>query len=94
LPQYPAARRDLSFIIKKQILIDTILKAIQNSSSYLEEVDLFDVYEEPALFGSENQSLSFHLIFRAPDRTLTNKEVEQEMSQIIKAVRKLGAEIR
>lgn len=93
LPQYPAAIRDLSFIINKDILIDKILKIIQDSASYLEDVDLFDIYEGQNI-GADKQSLSFHLIFRSPKKTLTNDEVNREMDKISQALKKLGATIR
>jgi len=93
LPQYPAAIRDVSFIIKKDILIDKILKTIQESASYLEDVDLFDIYEGENLpFGK--QSLSFHLIFRSSEKTLKAEEIDKEMKKIYKALQQLGALIR
>jgi len=93
LPQYPAAIRDVSFMIKKDILIDKILKTIQEAASYLEDVDLFDIYEGKNLpFGK--QSLSFHLIFRSSEKTLKAEEIDQEMKKIYQALQKLGAEIR
>jgi len=93
LPQYPAAIRDVSFIIKKDILIDKILKTIQEAASYLEDADLFDIYEGKNL-PSGKQSLSFHLIFRSREKTLTTEEIDKEMKKIYQALQKLGAEIR
>jgi len=93
LSQYPAAIRDVSFIIKKDVSIDKILKTIQESASYLEDVDLFDIYEGENL-SFEEQSLSFHLIFRSSEKTLKAEEVDKEMKKIYQALKKLGAEIR
>ena len=93
LPQYPAAIRDVSFIIKKDVSIDKILKTIQESVSNLEDVDLFDIYEGENL-PSGKQSLSFHLIFRSSKKTLTAEEVDKEMKKIYKALHQLGATIR
>jgi len=93
LPQYPAAIRDVSFIIKKDILIDKILKIIQESASSLEDADLFDIYEGKNL-PSGKQSLSFHLIFRSSEKTLKSEEVDKEMKKIYKALKQLGAIIR
>jgi len=93
LPQYPAAIRDISFIIKKDIFIDKILKTIQESVSYLEDADLFDIYEGKNL-PVGTQSLSFHLIFRSAEKTLKSEEVDKEMKKIYQALQKLGAKIR
>ena len=93
LPQYPAAIRDISFIINKDILIDKILRTIQDAALYLEDADLFDIYEKGNISG-DKQSLSFHLIFRSSNKTLTNTEVDKEMKKISQALTKLGANIR
>jgi phenylalanyl-tRNA synthetase beta chain len=93
LPQYPAAIRDVSFMIKKDILIDKILQTIQNNASCLEDVDLFDIYEGGNVPAGK-QSLSFHLIFRSSEKTLKSEEVDKEMKKIYQALQKLGAEIR
>ena len=94
LPKYPAIIRDISFIIPQNILIDKILKVIQDVSPFnLEDVDLFDVYMGKNLqLGTK--SLSFHLTFRSKDHTLKNEEVDKEMKKIYKALENIGAEIR
>jgi phenylalanyl-tRNA synthetase beta chain len=91
LPLYPAVIRDISFFIKKNVLIDNILFTIQNSGvKYLEDVDLFDIYEKEG----EEKSLSFHLIFRSKEKTLTSEDVDQEMEKIYKSLKQIGAKIR
>jgi phenylalanyl-tRNA synthetase beta chain len=94
LPKYPAVIRDISFVISKDILIGEIFIILQNtSSSFLKEIDLFDVYMGKNLpLGSK--SLSFHLVFRSPKHTLTNIEIDKEMEKIYKALKSLGAKIR
>ncbi|MDD5535399.1 MAG: phenylalanine--tRNA ligase subunit beta [Candidatus Pacebacteria bacterium] len=94
LPKYPAVIRDISFMIPQNILIDQVLRIIQGASpSYLEEVDLFDIYVGKNL-PQGNKSLSFHLIFRSQKHTLENKEVDKEIEKIYKALKILGAKIR
>ena len=94
LPQHPAVIRDISFVISKNILIDRVLGIIQNAApSFLEDADLFDIYEGENL--PENiQSLSFHLIFRSKNKTLTSEEINKEMEKISKGLKNIGAEIR
>lgn len=90
LPLYPAIIRDISFLVKTNILVDNILSAIQKSGvQYLEDVDLFDVYEK-----DNEKSLSFHLVFRSSEKTLTSEEVDREMEKIFEALKKIGAKIR
>lgn len=94
LPKYPAVIRDISIFLERKFLVDEILEIIQKAApDYLEDVDLFDVYEGKGL-PFDKKSLSFHLVFRSKDDTLKSKEVEKEMEKIFKALKKIGAEIR
>jgi phenylalanyl-tRNA synthetase beta chain len=94
LPKYPAVIRDISLIIPQNILIDEVLRVFQKASpSFLEEVDLFDVYVGKNL-PQGNKSLSFHLVFRSSDHTLENKEVDKEIEKIYKALKSIKAKIR
>ncbi len=94
LPKYPAIIRDISFIIAQNILVDKILNIIQKACPVnLEDVDLFDIYVGKNL-SSGAKSMSFHLTFRANDRTLKNEEVDKEMEKIYKVLKDIGAEIR
>jgi len=55
---------------------------------------LFDMYEGEKL-GPNKKSLSFHLIFQSPDRTLTTEEIGKSLEKIISNLKlKLGVEIR
>ena len=91
MPLYPATVRDISFYIDKNVLIDEILSLIQKSgANFLEDVDLFDIYEPEG----EEKSLSFHLVFRSPEKTLTSEEVDQEMKKIYSALKNIGAKLR
>lgn len=92
--KYPDIIRDISFIIGADRRVEELQAMIHAASpKNLEDIDLFDVYEGPEL-GENKQSLAFHLVFRAPDRTLTDREVNEEMQKIIAALKQIGAEIR
>jgi len=94
LPKFPAVIRDISLLLPRNIPIAQVLKIIQSAaSSRLEDADLFDIYEGENLAATQ-KSLSFHLIFRAPDRTLRKEEVDKEMSKIYQALGKIKAKVR
>lgn len=94
LPKFPAVIRDISLLLPKSIPIAKVLKTIQSAaSSYLEDVDLFDIYEGKNLSANQ-KSLSFHLIFRASDHTLRKEKVDKEMSKIYQALDKIKAKVR
>jgi phenylalanyl-tRNA synthetase beta chain len=80
LREYPAVERDLSFFIEKgKITYALIQQTLQNLAiNTLESYSLFDVYEQ-----DDQVSLALRFRFRALDRTLTDKEVNQWMETIM-----------
>ncbi|MGB9763110.1 MAG: phenylalanine--tRNA ligase subunit beta [Minisyncoccia bacterium] len=93
LPLYPPVLRDISLVIDKKTSIGEIIKNIKGVSSLLESLELFDVYEGKNI-PNNKKSLSFHLIFRSSSKTLSSKEVDEEITKIITILQQLGAEIR
>jgi len=92
-PKYPAAVRDLAFVINEKILYNNIVQLIKNFSDLISQVELFDVYQGDKL-GEGKKSLAFHVIYQA-DRTLTNQAVDELQEKLIKHLEKeLGAKIR
>lgn len=94
LPKYPSITRDISLLVEPNIRIGEILNLIQEVSPVLVvDVDLIDDYIDER-FGSKH-SLTFRIVFRAEDRTLTDEEVNGEMMKISDILRQnFGAEIR
>lgn len=95
LPRHPGASRDLAFVapagVRHADLAGTI---VATGGDLLEECRLFDVYEGAPLAKGE-RSLAFTLVFRAPDRSLTNDEVDAQVARIVETVRtRHGARIR
>ncbi len=94
LPKYPAVIRDISLLVSRSIPLAQILNVIQSATPfYLEDVDLFDIYEGNNL-ANQQKSVSFHLIFRASDHTLKKEEVDKLMDKIYRALGKIEAKIR
>lgn len=75
-PRFPANIRDLSFITDKEVQVPDMVGVIARvGGPVLERVVLFDYYKGNNL-PMAKKSLGFRLHFRAPDRTLTDKEVD------------------
>ena len=97
LPTMPAARRDVAVVAPNDdehsaaALAEVIKRA---GGEFLESVTVFDVFADPKRFGPGRRSLAFHLVWRAPDRTLTDAEVDELMEKVFEALRQAGAEIR
>lgn len=81
LAKFPSVNRDLSMVVDKKTLTSEIEAAIKNyGGELLKEVSLFDTFLNPE---TDERSMAFHLIFLHPDRTLTAKEVDEKVLEII-----------
>ncbi len=94
ISKFPPVKRDISFIIPKDISYKQIISVMKSASvKYLKEIELFDIYTDQKI-GLNYKSLSFHLTFQAFDRTLTSEEVDKEIEKIIENLLKINAKIR
>lgn len=93
LHRNPAVRRDISFVISKEVPFSRIELAIQNTAGeLLERVWLFDVYSGDNLpFGT--QSLAIALQLRKAGN-FTDEEANQVRDQVVQALERLGAKLR
>ena len=95
MPKFPATSRDIAVILDKNINVGEVIKIIEsNRNGILESYSLFDVYEGEQV-GDGKKSVAYSLLFRAEDRTLTDKEVNEVMDKILSGLKeKLNAELR
>ncbi|MBI2624213.1 phenylalanine--tRNA ligase subunit beta [Candidatus Parcubacteria bacterium] len=94
LPKYPALVRDISLFVPAETRIVEVENVISIVGGELvEDMDLFDMYEPEG--SEERRSIAFHIVYRAQDRTLSEKEIDTLHKKICKALEtELGAEIR
>lgn len=92
--KYPAVMRDVAFLIAAETPAGEVADTLRGAGpAVLESVVLFDAYAGAALGGKKN--LAYHLRFQAPDRTLTDDEVDAAVTAMVKAVEQAyGAELR
>ena len=94
LPKFPAVERDFAVLVDKEIPVGTLEKAIQGGAGrLLEKIELFDIYEG-AQIPEGKKSVAFSVYLRSADNTLTDKEIEDISSKIIKKLESVGAELR
>ncbi|MCM1244526.1 MAG: phenylalanine--tRNA ligase subunit beta, partial [Roseburia sp.] len=92
--KFPAVTRDISLVMKKNVLAGQVEEVIRkNGGKLLESYQLFDVYEGEQL-GQDEKSLAYSIRFRASDRTLEDKDVTTVMEKILKKMEYLGISIR
>ena len=95
VPSFPAVVEDLALVLDDSIPAEKVSDLIlQTGGKLLTGVRLFDIFRSEQL-GKNNKSLAFRLTYLAPDRTLTDAEVQQIRSKIIKRLDyELGAKLR
>lgn len=96
LPQFPAAARDISFVADRALAHREVVDAIRRiAGKLLEQVELFDIYEDQQAVGPGRKSMAYSLTFRAPDRTLKDSDIDKTMTRLFKQLpSELGVELR
>lgn len=83
--KFPMTYRDISFIINKETSLNNYYEIVRdNAGNLVEEVKLLDKYENKAKFGEDKISYTFRVVYRSPERTLTNKEINEIQDEIRK----------
>ncbi len=95
VPRFPPILEDIALVVDDAVSAGSVAGAIrQVGGTLLAEVRLFDVYRGPQVAAGK-KSLAFSLAFQAPDRTLTDADIEKEKTRILAALAEgLGARLR
>jgi phenylalanyl-tRNA synthetase beta chain len=95
LPAHPAVERDLALLVPDAVPAARVSEVIaQRGGDLLEDVALFDHYQGEGV-PAGTRSVAFTLRFRAPDRTLKDKEVDRVVQSIVGRLKEeLGVEPR
>lgn len=93
--KYPEVKKDLAFIVKKDVTALEIMNQIKKSGGrLLTNIDIFDVYVGENV-ESDEKSIAFALTFSDSNRTLDDEEVTRIFEKIITEVEsKLQAKLR
>ena len=96
VPRFPASKRDLAVIVRPEVTHEDLAATIRAAGGpLLHTIRLFDVYKFRDGEHAGRSSLAFALEFRSPERTLTDREVEEASAAIVSALQsKLGATLR
>lgn len=94
LPKFPAAERDLAFLIPAGVSNETVTDTVRRAGgNHMETCFLFDIYEGEQI-PEGWKSMAYALKFRDPEKTLTDKETDEWVADIIRNVEKLGGRLR
>lgn len=86
IPKFPAVKRDLALAVGPSVRYNDLEQTMRAATPLLESVELFDVYGDERL-GKDRQSYAMHLIYRAPDRTLSSAEVEAAEAKMLEMLK-------
>jgi phenylalanyl-tRNA synthetase beta chain len=95
LPKYPPVVQDIALIVDEAVPAAEVEQAIRAAGGELvADVRLFDVYRgDPIPPGKK--SLAYTITYQAPNRTLTDEEVNQHQARIVQRLeQELGATLR
>jgi phenylalanyl-tRNA synthetase beta chain len=95
LPRFPSSTRDISIVVDATLPAASVRDTIRRAAPpALVSVQEFDRYQGKGV-ADGRCSLSLRLVFRAPDRTLTDAEVQAATDTIVAALaRERGALLR
>jgi len=95
LPKYPSVQRDLSLVVREEVLSSEIIKEINSvNSKLIKKIILFDIFKGKQI-GEGYKSLAYSVIFQSEEHTLTDQEVENIFKKIKeKLIVKFNAKIR
>ena len=86
LPRFPSSTRDISIVVASGLPAASVRATIRRAAPpALVSVQEFDRYQGKGVADGQC-SLSLRLVFRAPDRTLTDADVQAAMDGIIAAL--------
>jgi phenylalanyl-tRNA synthetase beta chain len=94
LTSFPPVRQDLAVIVDEAEPASNVVGIVREAGHPLvHDVRVFDVYRG-AQIGEGRKSLALALTFQAPDRTLSDADVEPVRERIVAALAQRGGELR
>jgi phenylalanyl-tRNA synthetase beta chain len=92
---YPAVRQDIAVVVAEDVPAGDLASVAREAAGpLLGEVTPFDVFRGSQL-GEGRKSVALHLVFQAPDRTLTDDDAAALRTAVVEALaRRFDAELR
>ena len=94
--KYPPITRDISFIVDKSFVPNNYFDLIREiGGDLVEQVELLDKYENAEKFGPDRTSYTYRVVYRSPEKTLKNEEVEPLQDKLYQQTKEIyNAELR
>ena len=95
LPKFPPVARDMALIADEKMPVEEPFDFIRSlNEPLMESVEIFDIFRSDQL-GANKKSIGYRLTYRAPDRSLTDEEVNALHAGLIeKVTARFGVSLR
>jgi phenylalanyl-tRNA synthetase beta chain len=98
LDRYPVVNRDIAFVADRELKFGAVVDALEAAAEpLLTDIRVFDVFIDPTgeRIAADKKSIACSLTYRAPDRTLTQEEVNEVHQRLKSAlVERLNVSLR
>ncbi len=85
-PKFPPQIEDLTVVLPERTVIGDVFNHIKSFDSFINEVELRDVYKD---------SYTFRIWYQSPDKTLDNSEIEKIRTSLVNSLsKKFGASVK
>ncbi len=83
IPRYPASSRDVSLLVPDSLLAGNVIDAVNAlGEPLIEQVFVFDEYVGAGIVAG-SRALAFSVVYRSPDRTLTDDEITATHEKVL-----------
>jgi len=94
LSKFPEEKRDLAFVVDRNITCGEIEKVMKESCKYITSINLFDIYEGEQI-AADKKSMAFSVVFTPKEEAFTAESVDGFVKKILKQLGKsYGVELR
>jgi phenylalanyl-tRNA synthetase beta chain len=92
--KFPPVRRDLAVLVDESVSTQLLIEEMQAERlAHVSEVSLFDVYRGKGVEQGK-KSLAFRVLLQDTQKTLTENEIEENVSRLVAALQRKGAQLR
>ncbi|HQS59415.1 MAG: phenylalanine--tRNA ligase subunit beta [Gallionellales bacterium 35-53-114] len=92
--RFPMVRRDIAVLVDEAITAQSLIQAMQaENAPNVVELALFDLYRGKGVTEGK-KSLAFRVLLQDTQKTLTDIEIEQSLSQLVIVLQRNGAQLR
>jgi phenylalanyl-tRNA synthetase beta chain len=92
--RFPPVRRDIAVLVDENVTAQALLEALQaEKAPHVVDLALFDVYRGKGVEQGK-KSLAFRVLLQDTQKTLTENEIEENISRLVAALNRQGAQLR